>query len=212
MPLFADRRHAGRYLAQRLERFRGTVDLVLALPPGGVPVAYEVAQVLAVPLDVFVVAKLGFPGREELAMGAVASGGVRVLDEDLDELSVPRHVIELAATHEAHEVERLERLYRVGRPPLDVANKSVVLVDDGLATAAVTRAAVRALRARLADRIVVAVPIGSYESVESMKAEADDVVCATTPSPSHDAMEASYDDRATPSDTEIRDLLAASTS
>lgn len=160
MPLFADRRHAGRYLAQRLERLDGTVDLVLALAPGGVPVAYEVAHVLGVPLDVFAVGKLGLSGR----------------------------------------------------PPVDVASRSVVLVDDGLATATAVRAALRVLRARLADRVVVAVPIGSYESVQSMKADADDVVCATTPSPFHDAMEAWYDDRATPSDMEIRDLLAASTS
>src|SRR3981189_1299213 len=185
--LFSDRRDAGRVLAEKLAAYANRPDvLVLALPRGGVPVAYEVARALGAPLDDFVVRKLGVPGYEELAMGAIATGGVRVLNDRLVErLDIPDHVIDGVAEREQRELTRRERLYRGGRPPLDVRGRTVILVDDGLATGATMHAAIAALRQLQPARIVVAVPTASPEICEEMKAEADDVICATTPEPFH---------------------------
>src|SRR4051812_4252124 len=157
--IFADRREAGRFLAGKLTEYADRPDvLVLALPRGGVPVAYEVARALHAPLDVFLVRKLGLPGREELAMGAIASGGVLVLNEDLvRSLGIPRDVLQAVIAAEREELERRERIYRGGRPPPDVRGRTVILVDDGLATGSTMRAAVAALRRQVPERIVVAV-------------------------------------------------------
>jgi predicted phosphoribosyltransferase len=160
---FQDRREAGRLLAAKLTAFANRPDLlVLALPRGGVPVAYEVAHALGAPLDVFVVRKLGVPGYEELAMGAVATGGVRVLNDDIvTGLRVPAYLIEAITAQELNEVKRRERVYRGGRPAPAIRGRTVLLVDDGLATGATMRAAVRALRQQLPARIVVAVPVAA---------------------------------------------------
>ena len=185
--LFHDRREAGRVLAEKLAAYAHRPDvLALALPRGGVPVAYEVARALGAPLDVFVVRKLGVPGYEELAMGAIASGGVRVLNDQLVErLGIPEDMMDVVVARERQELERRERLYRRGRPPPDVRGRTVILVDDGLATGATMHAAIQALRKQNPARIVVAVPTASPETCEEMKAEADDVVCAITPEPFH---------------------------
>src|SRR5207302_345843 len=182
--------------------------LVLALPRGGVPVAYEVAHRLGAPLDVFVVRKLGVPGYEELAMGAVATGGVRVLnDQIVERLGLPEYVIDAVAAREHQELARRERLYRGGRPPPDVRGRTVILVDDGLATGATMRAAIMALRQLQPARIVVAVPTASPDTCKELKAEADDVVCAITPEPFL-AVGHWYEDFSQTTDEEVRDLLA----
>src|SRR5437868_2307001 len=182
-PPFRDRFEAGRILAQELMKYAGRPDvLVLALPRGGVPVAYEVARRLQAPLDVFLVRKLGLPGQEELAMGALASGGVRVLNEEVVRiLQVPEEVIDEVAAREQQELERRERLYRGDRPPPDVRGRTVILIDDGLATGASMRAAVAALRQQQPARIVVAVPVGAPETCYEFQQEADEVICARTP-------------------------------
>jgi predicted phosphoribosyltransferase len=205
--LFRDRREAGRLLAAKLTNYANRLDtIVLALPRGGVPVAYEVA--LDVPLDVFVVRKLGVPGYEELAMGAVATGSVRVLNDQLvTRLGIPEHVIEAVAAREQQELARRERLYRGGRPPPDVRGRAVILVDDGLATGATMHAAIHALRQQQPARIVVAVPTASPETCEEMRAEVDDVICATTPEPFH-AVGLWYQDFSQTTDEEVRELLA----
>ena len=165
---FRNRQEAGRLLAEQLTAYANRPDvLVLALPRGGVPVGYEVARALHAPLDVFVVRKLGVPGYEELAMGAVATGGVRVLNEEIvQRLGIPEYVIDAAVAREQQEVARRERLYRGGRPPPEVRGRTVILVDDGLATGATMRAAVMALRQLQPARIVVAVPTASSETCE----------------------------------------------
>src|SRR3981081_2076149 len=185
--LFRDRREAGRLLAAKLAAYANRADvIVLALPRGGVPVAYEVAPALAVRLCGLVVRKLGVPGYEELAMGAVATGGLRVLnDQIVRDLRIPDYVIDRVAAEEGEELARRERAYRGGRPPLDVHGRTVILVDDGLATGATMRAAVKALRQREPARIIVAVPTASPETCEELRAEVDEVVCATTPEPFH---------------------------
>src|SRR3982074_283716 len=184
---FRNRNEAGRLLAEKLTAYANRPDvLVLALPRGGVPVAYEVARALAAPLDVFLVRKLGVPGYEELAMGAVATGGVRVLnDQIVQQLSIPSYVIDAVAAQEQQELARRERLYRGGRPPPDVRGRTVILVDDGLATGATMRAAVRALRQLQPARIVVAIPTAAPETCEELRAEVDEVICAITPEPFH---------------------------
>jgi predicted phosphoribosyltransferase len=206
---FRNRTEAGRRLAEKLAAYAGRPDiLVLALPRGGVPVGYEVARALGAPLDVFVVRKLGVPGYEELAMGAVATGGVRVLnDEIVRGLGISKHEIDAAVARELQELARRERLYRGARPPPDVAGRTVVLVDDGLATGATMRAAVAAVRQQKPARIVVAVPTASPETCEAMKAEADDVICAMTPEPFF-AVGHWYEDFTQTTDDEVRELLA----
>jgi predicted phosphoribosyltransferase/erythromycin esterase-like protein len=207
--LFRDRREAGRLLAEKLTAYANRRDmLVLALPRGGVPVAYEVAHALGAPLDVFIVRKLGVPGYEELAMGAVATGGVRVLNPQIiDRLGIPTHLIDAVAAREEKELARRELLYRGGRPPPDVRSRTVILVDDGLATGATMQAAIQALRQQQPARIVVAVPTASPETCEEMRAEVDDVVCAITPEPFH-AVGLWYQDFSQTTDEEVRDLLA----
>ncbi len=206
--LFRDRREAGRLLAGKLAAYANRPGvLVLALPRGGVPVAYEVARSLNAPLDIFVVRKLGVPGYEELAMGAIATGGVRVLNDQLVErLGIPDHMIDAVAEREQRELARRERLYRGGRPTLDVRGRTVILVDDGLATGATMHAAIAALRKLQPARIVVGVPTASPETCEEMRPEADEVICAITPEPFH-AVGRWYQDFSQTSDEEVRQLL-----
>ena len=208
---FRDRNEAGRLLATKLAAYANRPDVVvLALPRGGVPVAYEVAVALGAPLDVFLVRKLGVPGYEELAMGAVATGGVRVLnDQVVDRLRVPSYVIDAVAAREQQELTQRERLYRGGRPPPSVRGRTVILVDDGLATGATMHAAVKALRQQQPARIVVAVPTAATETCDELKAEADEVICAITPDPFH-AVGRWYEDFSQTTDEEVRDLLARS--
>jgi erythromycin esterase-like protein/predicted phosphoribosyltransferase len=208
--LFHDRRDAGRVLAGLLDHYRGRPDVVvLALPRGGVPVGYEVARALGAPLDVFVVRKLGVPEREELAMGAIATGGVVVLNEDVIRgLNISPEVIRRVAEREGQELLRRERAYRGGRPPVDVRGKTVILVDDGLAAGSSMRAAIRALRKLRPARIVVAVPAAPSSSCEDLSADVDEVICATTPSPFY-AVGASYWDFTQTTDDEVRQLLRA---
>ena len=182
--------------------------IVLGLPRGGVPVAAEVARGLKAPLDVFVVRKLGVPGREELAMGAIASGGVRVLNRAVVEgLEIGEDVVEAVAARELHELERREAAYRDDRPPPDVNGKVVIVVDDGLATGSTMRAAVAALRAQGPSRIVVAVPVGSSATCHDLEAEADEVVCARMPV-NFLAVGQWYHDFTPTTDDQIRRLLA----
>jgi putative phosphoribosyl transferase len=205
---FRNRREAGRALAERMAPYAKRPDvLVLALPRGGVPVAYEVARALDAPLDVFLVRKLGVPGHEEYALGAIASGGVRVMNEDLVRaLRLPATAIDAMAAREQQELERRERLYRGDRPPPDVRGRTVILVDDGLATGATMLAAVHALRKQGAARIVVAVPVASPDTCNALRLEVDDIVCAVTPEPFH-AVGLWYEDFSQTTDEEVRDLL-----
>jgi len=206
--LFRNRTDAGRQLAARLQAYANRPDVVvLALPRGGVPVAFEVARALHAPLDVFLVRKLGVPGHEELAMGAIASGGVRVLNEDVVRtLHIPEEAIDAVAAEEQQELERRESAYRGGRPPADVRGRTVILVDDGLATGSSMRAAVAALRRQEPARIVVAVPVGAVETCEDLGAEADEAVCVRTPDPFY-AVGIWYGNFAQTTDEEVRDLL-----
>jgi predicted phosphoribosyltransferase len=206
--LFRDRRDAGRVLAGLLERYRGRDGLiVLGLPRGGVPVAFEVAAALGASLDVFLVRKLGVPGSEELAMGAIAEGGVIVLNDDVVRgLRIGSDVVRRVAEQEARELERRQREYRGGRPPPDLAGKIVVLVDDGLATGSSMLAAIDALRAHHPAEVVVAVPAAPESTCRELRAVAGDVVCATTPSPFF-AVGQSYWDFTQTSDEEVQQLL-----
>jgi putative phosphoribosyl transferase len=206
---FRDRTEAGQVLAGLLAHYRGRPDvIVLGLPRGGVPVAAEVASGLGAPLDVFVVRKLGVPGHDELAMGAIASGGVRVVNRSVvDGLRIGEEVIEKVAARELKELERRDAAYRDGRPPPDVRGKVVVVVDDGLATGSTMRAAVSALRAQQPSRIVVAVPVGSAATCHELEAEADEVVCARIPADFH-AVGQWYQDFSPTTDEQIRSLLS----
>jgi predicted phosphoribosyltransferase len=206
---FRNRSDAGRRLAGKLGHFAGRPDvIVLALPRGGVPVAYEVARALGAPLDVFLVRKLGVPGHEEVAMGAIATGGVGVLNEQaVRELGIPGYAIDAVVAEEQQELARRERLYRGERPPPQVRGRTVILVDDGLATGSTMQAAVRALRRLEPERIVVAVPVASPDTCEQLRSEADEVICATTPEPFH-AVGLWYEDFSQTGDEEVRDLLA----
>jgi putative phosphoribosyl transferase len=204
---YRDRRHAGQALAAELKEYANRPDVaVLALPRGGVPVASEVARALDVPLDVFVVRKLGFPGQEELAMGAIASGGVRVLNREIAAV-VSDAELEAAAQRELHELVRREQRYRGGRPPLDVRGRTAILIDDGLATGASMRAAVAALRQRGPARIVVAVPVAAQQTCAQLRGEADEVVCAITPAEFF-AVGLWYEDFRQTTDEEVQQLLA----
>ncbi len=204
---FRDRPQAGQLLSLRLARYAGRVDLiVLALPRGGVPVAYEVAKYLRAPLDVFLVRKLGAPGQEELAMGAIAAGGVRVLNEEVVRaLGISPRVIDAVAARELRELRRRDDLYRSRRPPR-VAGRTVILVDDGLATGSTMRAAIQALRQKKPGRIVVAVPVAAAPTCEELSSLVDEMVCHATPEPFH-SVGFWYDDFSQTSDEEIRDLL-----
>ena len=205
---YRDRADAGRVLAAALGHLAGDPNVVvLGLQRGGVPVAYPVARALGAPFDVLLVRKLGVPSQPELAMGAIASGGVRVLHQAvIDSLAIPPAAVDAAASREGAELTRLESLYRADRPALDVAGRTVVVVDDGVATGSTMRAAVAALRAQQAARIVVAVPVGARETLRELAAEADEVVCALTPAGFH-AVGEWYDDFTQTTDDEIRALL-----
>jgi predicted phosphoribosyltransferase len=207
--VFRDRSEAGRLLATKLLAYAGEPDVVvLGLPRGGVPVAFEVAQVLAAPLDVFLARKLGVPGHEELAMGAVASGGVRVLNHDVvNRLGIAPEEIDAVVAREVAELARREKLYRGGRPPPEVDGRTVILVDDGLATGATMRAAIAALRQLGPARIVVAVPTAGRDICAEFKNQADDVICYMTPEPFL-AVGRWYEDFGQTTDQEVCALLA----
>jgi putative phosphoribosyl transferase len=206
---FRNRREAGRLLAGRLADRAGLPRLlVLALPRGGVPVGFEVAETLEAPLDVFVVRKIGVPGYEELAMGAVASGGTRVVNEEVvAALGLTDDQFAAAAAAETAELERRERLYRGDRPSVDAHGRNVILVDDGLATGSTMRAAALAVRAQEPESLAVAVPVAAKETCNEFQADVDEIVCALTPEPFL-AVGVWYDDFRPTSDDEVRELLA----
>lgn len=212
MERFRNRYHAGKVLAQELEEYANRADvIVLALPRGGVPVAYEVATALHVPLEVFLVRKLGLPGQEELAMGAIASGGVRFLNEDvIASAGVPPALIEQVAAREQRELERREQAYRSDRPPPQLKDKTAILIDDGLATGASMHAAALAARAQGASNVVVAVPVAAEQTCRNLTAVADRVICAVTP-PDFYAVGLWYDDFRQTEDAEVRELLDLAT-
>ena len=207
--LFRDRFDAGRRLAARLPGYANRSDvIVLALPRGGVPVGYEVAKALGVPLDVFVVRKVGVPGHEELGMGAIASGGVLVLDEQMiTALGITRSDLELAVAKELRELARREAAYREGRDPPDLTGKTVILVDDGLATGSTMRAAALAVRRHDPEKVVVAVPVAAEETCDNFRDDVDEIVCGLTPKP-FQAVGLWYEDFSQTSDEEVRELLA----
>src|SRR5437764_11331163 len=208
--VFQNRAEAGRLLAERLGKYAGRDDvLVLGLPRGGVPVAYEIAKRLNAPLDVFIVRKLGVPGFEELAAGAIASGGVRVLNEEVMR-AIPHaeEAIEAVTVRETAELERREQIYREGRPPPELRDRIVILVDDGLATGATMRAAVKALRERGAAKIVVAVPVGPPDTCQEFAHDADEAICLSTP-PFFQAVGQYYEDFSQTSDDDVRELLTS---
>lgn len=207
--LFRDRAEAGRKLAKLLGEYADREDvLVLGLARGGVPVAFEVAAALHVPLDVFLVRKLGVPGAEELAMGAISSGGVRVLDAPLiRRLGIPAQMVDLVTHRERQELQRRERTYRAGRPPLEAAGRTVILVDDGLATGASMRAAISAVRQLDPQRIVVAVPVAPPSARKDLSPFADRFVCVSTPEPFL-AVGRFYEDFGQTTDEEVRARLA----
>lgn len=206
---FADRREAGIELASKLRQYARRNDVVvLALPRGGVPVAFEVAEALDVPLDVFLVRKLGLPTHHELAMGAIASGGVRVLNEDVVRwYAVPEAVIDAVAQAEQAELERREREYRRGLPLIDLRGRTVILVDDGLATGSTMRAAVEAVRQHAPARVVVAVPVGAPSTCEEFADITEETVCSRTPQP-FSAVGQWYRDFSQTTDEEVQELLA----
>jgi len=210
---FRDRREAGRFLATHLDEYSGRGDVVvLALPRGGVPVGYEVAQALGAPLDVFLVRKLGVPGHEELAMGAIAEGGLRVINHQVVRgLRIPESAIEDATRREQEELARRGELYRGDRPPLQLRGKIPILVDDGLATGASMRVAARAVRRHEPKKLVVAVPVAPPETCENLRLEADEVICALTP-PLFSSVGSWYEDFTQTTDEEVRDLLERSAS
>lgn len=204
--VFKDRIEAGRALAQRLADYADRRDvLVLALPRGGVPVAFEVAKALKAPLDVFVVRKLGAPGQEELAMGAIARGGVRVINDEVASF-FDKETIDAVAARETQELERRERDYRGRRPPPELRERTAIVVDDGLATGSTMRAAVAALRQWQPRRIVVAVPVAARETRDKLEREADAVVCVATPEPFR-GVGRWYGDFSQTTDEEVRRLL-----
>ena len=210
--VFGDRREAGRVLAGHLSRYRSDATaVVLGLPRGGVPVAYEVANAIGAPLDVFVVRKLGVPGQEELAMGAIASGGVIVLNDDIvQSLRIPADVIRRVAQLEERELTRQEHRYRAERPTLELRGRTSILVDDGLATGATMLAAIQALRQLAPARIVVAVPVAPPSTCRELQGVADEVICATTREPFR-AVGLAYRDFAQTSDEEVSELLSSAT-
>ncbi len=205
---FIDRENAGQILAQKLKPYANHPDtVVLALPRGGIKVAFGVAQTLKLPLDIFMVRKLGVPNQPELAMGAIASGGMRVLNQDiLSHLKISSDYIETAAVRENKELRRQENYYRNGRPALALRNKTVILIDDGLATGASMRAAISALRQQHPKRIIVAVPVASVASCAELKKEVEEIICEKTPEPFF-SVGMWYDDFSQTSDEDVRDLL-----
>jgi putative phosphoribosyl transferase len=211
--IFQDRTDAGRQLAEELPNYAERDDvIVLGLPRGGVPVAFEVAQRLRVPLDVFVVRKLGVPGHEELAMGAIAPGGVRVLNEDvLHVIPDAQAIVEMVTAIEREELERREYRYRGDRPPPDLKDRTIILIDDGLATGATMRAAVAALRQQGAAKIIVAVPVGAPSTCQDLRNAADEMICLQTPA-AFIGVGQYYADFSQTTDEEVRELLAQAAS
>ncbi len=207
--IFRDRKDAGQQLAKVLSAYAGREEvIVLALPRGGVPVAFEVATHLGVPLDVFVVRKLGVPGHEELAMGAIASGGVRILNEDVVEFLPDAELIVDAVTAiEVEELERRERNYRGGRPAPTLRGRTAILIDDGLATGATMRAAVAALRQQETGKIIVAVPVGAPSTCRELAREVDEHICLIAPE-SFSGVGQYYEDFSQTSDEEVREFLS----
>jgi len=206
--IYRNRIDAGKQLAARLARYANPDDvLVLALPRGGVPVGFEVARALNAPLDIFLVRKLGVPGHEELAMGAISTGGVRVLNEDtVDYLRIPMRVIDAVSANELRELERREHAYRGNRPEPDVQGRTVILVDDGLATGSTMRAAAAALRPQNPARIVVAVPVSAPQTCDEYRMGVDEIICAKTPEPFY-GVGMWYEDFSQTTDEEVRELL-----
>ncbi len=209
--LLPSRMVAGRRLADELATYRDRPGLVvLALPRGGVPVAFEVAQALHAPLDVLLVRKLGLPWQPELALGAIASGGVRVLDTALIEaLGIPGRVVEQVAADETRTLQLRDLLYHAGQPPLDLAHRTVIVVDDGIATGSTMRAAVKAVRQRQPDRVVVAAPVASASAYDQLRGDADEVVCLATPEP-FESVGSWYEQFPQVPDEEVLRLLAKS--
>lgn len=207
-PIFQDRSDAGKFLAQKLMHHANDPSvLVLALPRGGVPVAFEIAHQIGAPLDIFAVRKLGVPGYEELAMGAIASGDVRVLNEELiQRLNIPQSAIEAVTREEQQELARCEKAFRGPREPAQIEAHTVILVDDGLATGASMRAAVRALRQQKPAYITVAVPIGSRDTCDHFRSDVDEVICGDTPEPFF-AVGTWYSNFLPTTDEEVRQLL-----
>lgn len=205
--IFKDRAEAGQVLANQLSKYADQNPLVLGLPRGGVPVAFEVAKALKAPLDVYIVRKLGVPGHEELAMGAIASGDVRVLNESvIKPLRISEDEIETETRKEKEELKRREALYRSGQPPLDVTNRTVLLVDDGIATGSTIKAAIASLKKQKATRIIVAVPVAPPSTIEELKNEVDEVVCVSTPE-FFMAISVWYDEFPQTTDEQVRELL-----
>ena len=209
MQAFRDRRDAGCELARRLDHLAGNPDVVvLALPRGGVPVGYEIARRLVVPLDVLVVRKLGVPGHSELAMGAIASGGVEVVDRYIvGRLGIPHEIWESVACRERGELARREAMFRGGRPALDVTGKIAIVVDDGLATGSTMAAALNALRTRDPARLIVAVPVAPRDALSALEPRTDEMICLATPRQMH-AVSLWYEDFTQTTDDEVRELLA----
>jgi len=206
---FRDREQAGRVLAQKLGRYAEVPGVVvLGLPRGGVPVAFEVAQALHAPLDVFVVRKLGLPGHEEFAMGAIATGGVIVMNPDVRAFDIPQAAIEAVVARERTELARREAAYRGNRPPRAIDDRVAILVDDGLATGSTMLAAARAVKLGHPRQVVVAVPVAAAETCRTLRGEVDDVVCSMTPEPFR-AVGLWYDDFSQVTDAEVRALLDA---
>lgn len=208
---YYDRTQAGRILASMLTRYANRRDvLILALPRGGVPVAYEVAKALHAPLDIFLVRKLGVPGHEELAMGAIATGGVRVINQDVVRtLYISPQVLDDVAFYEQQELERRERIYRDNRPVPVMRDQTVLLIDDGLATGATMRAAVQALRVQAPAKIVIAVPVAAYSTYRQFRTEVDEIICAQTPEIFY-GVGWWYEDFSQTSDQQVRELLSRS--
>jgi predicted phosphoribosyltransferase len=208
MALFRDRFHAGQVLAEKVRKYASSPALlVLGLPRGGVPVAFEVAKALQALLDVFLVRKLGVPGHTELAMGAIASGGVRVLNEEVvQSLNIPDSVIDRVTAQEQRELERRESAYRGKRPAYEIQGRTLILIDDGLATGASMRAAVVALRKREPRQIIVAVPTAAPDTCAAFENQVDEIICATTPEP-FVAVGRWYEDFSQTTDEEVREIL-----
>jgi putative phosphoribosyl transferase len=204
---FKDRVEAGQILANKLTKYADQNPLVLALPRGGLPVAFEVAKTLKAPLDVYIVRKLGVPGQEELAMGAIATGGVRVLNRPVvDSMQISEEEIETETRKEQAELSRREELYRAGRPPLDVSKRTVILVDDGIATGSTIKAAIAALKKQGAGRVIVGVPVAPLATIEELKNEVDEVICVSTPD-FFIAISVWYDNFPQVTDDEVREFL-----
>ena len=208
MQRFSDRHDAGRQLARKLSKYADQEDVILlALPRGGVPVACEIVQVIKAPMDLLIVRKLGLPGEEELAIGAIASGGIRILNQDIiDILGINQMTVDRVTEQEIVELQRREQQYRGNRPALDVHDCRVILVDDGLATGATMLAAIRAVRTRHPAQVVVAIPTASTQAIYLLRQEADEIHYVIAPEP-FEGVGRWYEDFSQTTDEEVRSLL-----